>query len=144
MPRVSLALVEPLSRMLRRTEETIFKSDDPFYSEVSCFIDVVEGGAEPDVIRSSYADAIKTYELVRRLVGMITGSPTDVRTIDLGDPLGRRGFCISEACDPGLNSCSTGLFLPSSIMHLPFPALHVLVQHHLTRIWFRHVALCSL
>jgi hypothetical protein len=118
MSKVSLALVEPLSRMLRRTEETIFKSDDPFYSEVSCFIDVIEGGAEPDVIRSSYADAIKTYELVSHLVGVILGSPTDVRTLDLGDPLGRRGICVSEACDLGLNSCSTRLFLPSSMMHL--------------------------
>lgn len=78
MPRVSLGPFEPLPRMLRRTEETIFKSDDPFYSEVSSFIDVIEGGAEPDVIRSSYADAIKTYELVSRLVGMTTGRPTDV------------------------------------------------------------------
>ncbi|RSH92683.1 hypothetical protein EHS25_008128 [Saitozyma podzolica] len=57
-------------------EETIFKSDDPFYSEVSCFIDVIEGGAEPDVIRSSYADAIKTYELTWaiRLAGEASAS----------------------------------------------------------------------
>lgn len=39
-----------------------FTEDDPFFSEVSNFIDAIEGGPEPSVL-SSYQDATKTYEL---------------------------------------------------------------------------------
>ena len=39
--------------------------DDPFYTELATFIDVVEGQRESEAILSPYEDAIKTYELVR-------------------------------------------------------------------------------
>ncbi|KAI0357335.1 hypothetical protein OH77DRAFT_1422173 [Trametes cingulata] len=44
-------------------EVHIFTDDDPFHTELAAFIDVVEGRASEDRILSSYADAIKTYEL---------------------------------------------------------------------------------
>ncbi|EMD40242.1 hypothetical protein CERSUDRAFT_112435 [Gelatoporia subvermispora B] len=50
------------------TEEVFsFENDDPFYTEVATIIDSIEGtGTSP--ILSSYADAVKTYELVRSLL----------------------------------------------------------------------------
>jgi len=42
-----------------------FPSDDPFFSEVSNLIDVIEDGpnGDRDLILSSYDDAVKSYEL---------------------------------------------------------------------------------
>ena len=39
------------------------QDDDPFFSEVSNFIDAIEGGPEPHIL-SSFEDATKTYEYV--------------------------------------------------------------------------------
>lgn len=39
--------------------------DDPFHTELETFVNVVEGRRPSTDILSSYADAIKTYELVR-------------------------------------------------------------------------------
>ncbi|KAI0669146.1 putative oxidoreductase C terminal-domain-containing protein [Trametes maxima] len=41
----------------------IFTDDDPFYTELASFVDVVEGRSPQTTIASSYEDAIKTYEL---------------------------------------------------------------------------------
>lgn len=38
-----------------------FTDDDPFFSEVSNFIDCIEGGPDPHIL-SSFEDATKTYE----------------------------------------------------------------------------------
>lgn len=43
---------------------TVFKDDDPFFSEMATFIDVIEGALPRSAILSSYDDGIKTYELV--------------------------------------------------------------------------------
>ncbi|KAG8993772.1 hypothetical protein FRB93_001926 [Tulasnella sp. JGI-2019a] len=43
-------------------EECHVFEDDPFYSEVSNFIDAVEGGPDSNIL-SSFEDAAKTYEL---------------------------------------------------------------------------------
>ncbi|PIL22951.1 hypothetical protein GSI_15647 [Ganoderma sinense ZZ0214-1] len=40
-----------------------FTGDDPFYTELATFVDVVEGRRESEGVLSSYEDAIKTYEL---------------------------------------------------------------------------------
>ncbi|KAF8595731.1 hypothetical protein BDV93DRAFT_573854 [Ceratobasidium sp. AG-I] len=48
-------------------EVTKYENDDPFYSEVSSVIDVVEGKADPSAILSSYQDACQTYELTRAI-----------------------------------------------------------------------------
>lgn len=42
-------------------ERYAFQDDDPFFSEVSNFIDCIEGGPDPHVL-SSFEDATKTYE----------------------------------------------------------------------------------
>ncbi|ODO11588.1 hypothetical protein I350_00370 [Cryptococcus amylolentus CBS 6273] len=39
-----------------------FTDDDPFFSEVSSFIDAIEGGPDPHIL-SSFEDATKSYEL---------------------------------------------------------------------------------
>jgi len=39
------------------------QDDDPFFSEVSAFIDAIEGGPDPHIL-SSFEDATKTYEYV--------------------------------------------------------------------------------
>ncbi|KAI0695772.1 putative oxidoreductase C terminal-domain-containing protein [Cerioporus squamosus] len=44
-------------------ETHIFTDDDPFYTELATFVDVVDGRRPSSDILSSYADAIKTYEL---------------------------------------------------------------------------------
>jgi predicted dehydrogenase len=38
-----------------------FQDDDPFFSEVSNFVDCIEGGPDPHIL-SSFEDATKTYE----------------------------------------------------------------------------------
>ncbi|WVF72073.1 hypothetical protein IAT40_006885 [Kwoniella sp. CBS 6097] len=43
-------------------ERHVFTDDDPFFSEVSHFIDCIENGPEPFIL-SSFEDATKTYEL---------------------------------------------------------------------------------
>ncbi|RXK39480.1 hypothetical protein M231_03148 [Tremella mesenterica] len=43
-------------------ERHAFTDDDPFFSEVSSFIDAIEGGPDPHIL-SSFEDATKTYEL---------------------------------------------------------------------------------
>ncbi|ORY27202.1 putative oxidoreductase C terminal-domain-containing protein [Naematelia encephala] len=43
-------------------ERFIFNDDDPFFSEMSSFIDCIEGGPNPHIL-SSFEDATKTYEL---------------------------------------------------------------------------------
>ncbi|WVQ69961.1 uncharacterized protein L199_008185 [Kwoniella botswanensis] len=43
-------------------ERHSFTDDDPFFSEVSNFIDCIEGGSNPHIL-SSFEDATKTYEL---------------------------------------------------------------------------------
>lgn len=43
-------------------ERHSFTDDDPFFSEVSAFIDAIEGGPDPHIL-SSFEDATKTYEL---------------------------------------------------------------------------------
>lgn len=43
-------------------ERHVYTDDDPFFSEVSCFIDCIEGGPDPHIL-SSFEDATKTYEL---------------------------------------------------------------------------------
>lgn len=43
------------------TEEIHFNDDDPYLTENQAFIDAVRSG-KPNAIRSSYADALKTYE----------------------------------------------------------------------------------
>ncbi|KAJ9112820.1 hypothetical protein QFC20_002148 [Naganishia adeliensis] len=42
-------------------ERHAFTDDDPFFSEVSNFIDCIEGGPDPHIL-SSFEDATKTYE----------------------------------------------------------------------------------
>jgi len=46
-----------------------FPGDDPFYTELSTFIDAVETPSQETRARilSSYADAVKTYELTWRI-----------------------------------------------------------------------------
>lgn len=43
-------------------ERHVFTDDDPFFSEISNFIDAVEGEGHPHIL-SSYEDAAKTYAL---------------------------------------------------------------------------------
>ncbi|KAI9638084.1 putative oxidoreductase C terminal-domain-containing protein [Dioszegia hungarica] len=43
-------------------ERHVYTDDDPFFSEVSSFIDSIEGGPDPHIL-SSFEDATKTYEL---------------------------------------------------------------------------------
>lgn len=43
-------------------ERHAFQDDDPFFSEVSNFIDCIEGGPDPHIL-SSFEDATKSYEL---------------------------------------------------------------------------------
>ncbi|PSR72070.1 hypothetical protein PHLCEN_2v12051 [Hermanssonia centrifuga] len=45
-------------------DQDIKRKDDPFYTEMSTFIDVVENNTsgQQDKILSSYEDAVKTYE----------------------------------------------------------------------------------
>lgn len=40
-----------------------FKDDDPFFSEISAFVDAIEDGPEPNIL-SSFEDAAKSYEYV--------------------------------------------------------------------------------
>ena len=42
-------------------ERHVYTDDDPFFSEVSSFIDCIEGGPDPHIL-SSFEDATKTYE----------------------------------------------------------------------------------
>lgn len=44
-------------------ERHVYTDDDPFFSEVSNFIDCIEGGPDPYIL-SSFEDATKTYEYV--------------------------------------------------------------------------------
>ncbi|EIN11584.1 hypothetical protein PUNSTDRAFT_98745 [Punctularia strigosozonata HHB-11173 SS5] len=44
-----------------------FQNDDPFYSEISAFIDAAEDRAAAHGILSSYRDALATYELTWRI-----------------------------------------------------------------------------
>ena len=44
-------------------ERHVYTDDDPFFSEVSSFIDCIEGGPDPHIL-SSFEDATKTYEYV--------------------------------------------------------------------------------
>ncbi|KAH9939832.1 putative oxidoreductase C terminal-domain-containing protein [Amylocystis lapponica] len=65
-----LKLVDPYNNpvlSVRRpglaTEEIFtFAEDDPFYTELSSFVDAVEDPTKTQGILSSYADAVKTYE----------------------------------------------------------------------------------
>lgn len=43
-------------------ERHTFADDDPFFSEISNFVDTIEGGPDPYIL-SSFSDAAKTYEL---------------------------------------------------------------------------------
>lgn len=43
-------------------ERHAYSEDDPFFSEVSNFIDCIEGGPDPHIL-SSFEDATKSYEL---------------------------------------------------------------------------------
>ncbi|KAH9890095.1 putative oxidoreductase C terminal-domain-containing protein [Cubamyces lactineus] len=64
-------LVDPYStpklyiRRPGREQEEVhtFVDDDPFYTELATFVNVIEGNNPHDRILSSYEDAIKTYEL---------------------------------------------------------------------------------
>lgn len=73
---------------LTSAEVTTYTSDDPFYTEVSSFIDIIGDSASDRAVLCSYDDAIATYELVR-------SSEEDPQLIpeDLGYPCGRRGVC---------------------------------------------------
>ena len=44
-------------------ERHVYTDDDPFFSEVSSFVDCIEGGPDPHIL-SSFEDATKTYEWV--------------------------------------------------------------------------------
>jgi predicted dehydrogenase len=44
-------------------ERHVYTDDDPFFSEVSSFVDCIEGGPDPHIL-SSFEDATKTYECV--------------------------------------------------------------------------------
>ncbi|CAD6583923.1 MAG: hypothetical protein TREMPRED_003679 [Tremellales sp. Tagirdzhanova-0007] len=46
-------------------ERHVFTDDDPFFSEISSFIDCIEKGPDPHIL-SSFEDASKTYEWVQR------------------------------------------------------------------------------
>ncbi|KAI0771105.1 putative oxidoreductase C terminal-domain-containing protein [Trametes elegans] len=48
---------------LAEEEVHVFTDDDPFYTELETFVDVVEGRSAVGRILSPYEDAIKTYEL---------------------------------------------------------------------------------
>ncbi|KAI0366655.1 hypothetical protein BV20DRAFT_971583 [Pilatotrama ljubarskyi] len=48
---------------LAEEEVHIFNDDDPFHTELAAFIEVAEGRSTEERLLSSYADAIKTYEL---------------------------------------------------------------------------------
>ncbi|KAL7424040.1 hypothetical protein Q5752_001625 [Cryptotrichosporon argae] len=43
-------------------ERHVYTDDDPFFSEISNFVDAIEGGPDPHIL-SSFEDATKTYEL---------------------------------------------------------------------------------
>ncbi|KIJ26821.1 hypothetical protein M422DRAFT_272025 [Sphaerobolus stellatus SS14] len=46
-----------------KEEETYkFEEDDPFFSEISTFVDAIEGRVPKHNILSSYEDALRTYE----------------------------------------------------------------------------------
>ncbi|CED84737.1 nad binding dehydrogenase [Phaffia rhodozyma] len=55
-----------------------FTDDDPFFSEVSNFIDAIEGGPEPSIL-SSYMDAAKTYELTWAIRNASERSPASIK-----------------------------------------------------------------
>jgi len=65
-----MRLIDPYNApvlMVRRPgddheERHSFVDDDPFFSEISNFIDAIEDGPHPHIL-SSFADATKTYEL---------------------------------------------------------------------------------
>ena len=68
--RLSDIYVEPILSVRRPgsdyDEQYSFPNDDPFYSEVSNFVDTIEGyvspeGVKPEIL-SSYEDAVRTYE----------------------------------------------------------------------------------
>jgi len=42
-------------------ERHVYTDDDPFFSEVSSFVDCIEGGPDAHIL-SSFEDATKTYE----------------------------------------------------------------------------------
>ncbi len=44
-------------------ERHVYTDDDPFFSEVSHFVDCIEKGPDPHIL-SSFEDATKTYEFV--------------------------------------------------------------------------------
>ncbi len=65
---VSLAPVYQVGRLTEVPRLTLpplplnqFTDDDPFFSEVSNFVDCIEGGPDPHIL-SSFEDATKTYE----------------------------------------------------------------------------------
>ncbi|KAL1405643.1 hypothetical protein Q8F55_009282 [Vanrija albida] len=42
---------------------TVYKDDDPFFTEMATFIDVIEGVVDESAVLSTYNEAIRTYEL---------------------------------------------------------------------------------
>ncbi|KAK4689723.1 hypothetical protein P7C73_g374, partial [Tremellales sp. Uapishka_1] len=108
-------------------EETVFNNDDPFFSEISCFIDVVEGKSGSQVVRSSYADAIKTYELVslfqaslgRRLrFGLDLGDSSGWRSLVGKVPEGRSTFGVIAPAFHGRPNLDSGSGWRSLLRHV--------------------------
>ncbi len=78
--------------------------DDPFYEELSRFIDLIESDDVESRSRvlSSYADALKTYEFVSCITDTVDDfSWTYLRSIDMEDYPGRM---IYPAYDTSLES----------------------------------------
>lgn len=54
------------SNQAERTSRADFQDDDPFFSEVSSFIDAIEGGPDPHIL-SSFEDAVSCLSLMHEL-----------------------------------------------------------------------------
>jgi hypothetical protein len=78
------------------------QDDDPFFSEVSAFIDAIEGGPDPHIL-SSFEDATKTYEYVHTLQH-IPRLCADEQT-HLGYPTRCRSFPSSPSQGLGQSRC---------------------------------------
>jgi predicted dehydrogenase len=50
-----------------------YADDDPFFSEISAFIDAIEGGPDPNIL-STFEDAAKSYEWVEVIMWLTSGS----------------------------------------------------------------------
>lgn len=48
-------------------EETKYKKDDPYYTELSTLVDIIDGKHDKSAILTDFTDALETYKLVRLL-----------------------------------------------------------------------------